>query len=240
MAALAGGGFVVVWAPFADATRTPQIQARLYDAAGSPGSAFQVGVSRGWRYQGRPAVAANGQGGFVVVWERSNQGFHVNFAGRIFGPNGAPRSDEIQLVAPARFSGQPAVAYGPDGGFTVVWIRTGNVFGERFDARGQARGGAFPISAAPGETRTAPGISFDPAAGLSVVFWTRSREPQAAGQVLDASGHPLAGHFFFGLNRLSGIDAAYFPDGNLVGVWLRPGPNQSGARVFGRIYQGEP
>lgn len=240
VAALAGGGFVVVWARPGDGTLSPRIQARLYDASGAPaGAGFAVSGSRGWLYQGAPAVAANGQGGFVVVWERSNQGYHINFAGRIFGADGAPRSAEIQLVAPARFSGQPAVAYAPDGGFMVVWIRTGVVFGERFDARGQSRGHAFAISAAAGETRTAPGITFD-GAGRSVVFWGRSKEPQAAGQALDAAGRPVGGHFFFGPNRLSEVTAAFFPDGDLVGVWLRPGPNGNGGRVVGRTYQLQP
>lgn len=239
VAALGRGRFVVVWMD-SGAGPSLRILGQTYSPAGTPeGPVFPVSVQRGWTFQALPAVAVDGQGNFVVVWERENEGLRTNFAGRLFGPDSVPRSGEIQLVAPARFSGQPAVAFAPDGGFTVVWIRGGAVFGERFDASGHARGPAVPISAAPGESRVDPGITFD-AAGRSVVYWYRSKEPQAVGQVLDADGRAQGGHFLFapfGVTN-STLAAAFLPDGDLVGIWGRPGPNGSAAGfIDGRVYR---
>jgi hypothetical protein len=72
VAADADGDFVVVWRDYQNYSLPygPQIQARRFDADGTPGGPqFQVSsITTGYAYERNPSVAANADGDFVVVW----------------------------------------------------------------------------------------------------------------------------------------------------------------------------
>jgi hypothetical protein len=68
VAADAAGRFLVVWQGTGDGDAT-SVLGRLFDAAGNPvGSEFVVNTYT-TDYQGLPAVASDGVGGFVVTWD---------------------------------------------------------------------------------------------------------------------------------------------------------------------------
>jgi hypothetical protein len=69
VAAAAGGDFVVVWEGGGSGGDYRGIHGRRYDSSGSPfGSEFQVNIYT-TNLQGYPAVAAETDGDFVVVWQ---------------------------------------------------------------------------------------------------------------------------------------------------------------------------
>jgi hypothetical protein len=107
-----GGNFVVAWesdgGPGTDSNKS--IQARIYDAAGAPlGSQFQVNTyTTGGQYQ--PAVAARGDGRFVVAWQSGvgdGSGYGV-FGQRLVVPTTAPTVVDLAVVYE-----DPVVVAGP-------------------------------------------------------------------------------------------------------------------------------
>jgi hypothetical protein len=239
IAALSNGFFVVIWESItADLSRI-ELSGRLYDRFAVPfGPVFKVPRRQGFSFQGGAEVAGSPHGGFVVAWERGQR--RPEIVGRLFDNLGAPQGDEFLIDNRPRVT-QPAVAYAPDGRFTVVWTRVGVVYGRRFNADGSPRGNAFPIAAAPHETRTHPVIAFD-AEGNSVVAWNRSRQPTAAAQVFDAAGRFAGPHFWFTKNLPNfppDIQVAFLTGGRLAAVWSgRDLPFLGGAlQIVERIFE---
>jgi len=125
------GNFLVVWrssgSSGSDSDGT-SIQARLYDASGSPlGPDFQVNSETSGA-QAAPAVAADPQGTFVVVWKGYDATATYNrIKGRRYRPDGSPIGDEFQVDSLSAASPDaPAVATDPDGNFLVAWQSLGS------------------------------------------------------------------------------------------------------------------
>ena len=125
--ALAGGGFVVTWESdnTQGDTSISSIQARIFDADGTPASdEFQIN-SEEFQLQGSPSVTALAGGGFVVTWysfdgkeDESESGIKA----RIFAADGTAAGDEF-LINTETDGAQslPAVTALADGGFAVTW-----------------------------------------------------------------------------------------------------------------------
>jgi hypothetical protein len=119
------------------------IFARMYNANGLPiTNEFLVNQTT-WMSQWRPLIAPTPAGGFVVAWSGDGDG---NSYFRIFGPNGAPISNEI-LVNTYLFDAQvdPAPAVAANGNIFIAFIDysahggvgTGlNLWGRVFDPNG--------------------------------------------------------------------------------------------------------
>jgi hypothetical protein len=124
------GGFVVVWESSNVATpgRDPDgVFGQRFDAAAARmGEEFQVNSYTTGR-QGSPAVAIDGDGNFVVVWESSGygsaqDGSSTGVFGQHFLGTGTPIGPEFQVntyTTGAQF--EPSVTAAPDGDFVVVW-----------------------------------------------------------------------------------------------------------------------
>jgi hypothetical protein len=131
--AAASNGFVVVWQSYQDGSSSG-IVGRRFDDAGMPlGGEFQVNTFT-TGYQVAPAVAADGDGNFVVVWTSygpttpSRNGNAV--FGQHFAATGEPLGDEFQAnTATAGPQITPAVSATFDGDFVVAWTS-----GSYFDA----------------------------------------------------------------------------------------------------------
>lgn len=141
VAALAGGGFVVVWRSANGGTDpNTKILARLLSASGVPtGSPFQVNVEEA-NAQHHSSVAPLPDGGFVVVWTVPG------VAIRRFAANGAPLTGQIDVNLSA--SGFDAdVATASDGRVAVVWEEGGStILGRLFDSTLTPLGGEFAVS----------------------------------------------------------------------------------------------
>lgn len=137
VAALTGGGFVVVWqqetAIAPDTGRN--IQARLVAANGAPsGDAFVANSAIG-ASESLPAVTELDDGGFFVMWR---SGSDLN--GRRFDAAGMPIGDEFQINTQDIGTAQDADATrGPDGRVLVVW-EDGEAGGDGAEIRGRLFG----------------------------------------------------------------------------------------------------
>jgi hypothetical protein len=125
----AAGNFVVVWESLSydpsDVNRS-DIRARRLDSDGDPlGDEFLVNAMTSGA-QKHPAVAADGEGGFVVLWHSfassgsDTHGFSIQ--GRRFGPDGRPLGGDFQVNSYTTGNQAYAgVAVDDAGNFLVVW-----------------------------------------------------------------------------------------------------------------------
>jgi hypothetical protein len=152
-----------------------------------------------------PAVAIDGQGQFVVVWQSYGQDGSVNGVfGQRYDAAGAPQGDEFQLTTGLFSQGGPAVARAPAGGFVVVWQsfpQDGSdygIFGQRYDAAGLPLGAEFQINTYTTTTQSNPAVAVD-ASGRFVVVWQSDGQDGSGngvfGQRYDAAGTAQGGEF---------------------------------------------
>jgi len=200
LAALPNGSFVVVWGgEDQDGDQFGVFGQRFNFAGTKVGAEFQVN-SYTTGDQAEPAVAANGQGNFVVVWiSEAQDGSDDGIFAQRYDSSGAKVGPEF-LVNTTTSGGQrePAVAMMPDGGFVVVW-EGAHVYGQRFDAAGAKVGGEFQMGEHPFFNRALPAVATD-GAGRFVVVWTSSGDADSysdaiSGQRFDASGGKLGSEF---------------------------------------------
>ncbi len=140
IAALPGGGFVVVWESFRQDGDFDGIYGRVFNGSGgAAGPEFHVNEASPQGNQSLPDVAALADGSFVVVWQgRDGDGGGI-FA-RHYPAIGAPGSEFIVHADTARDQREPAITALPDGGYYVAWTEEGRdgdgrgIFGQRFAA----------------------------------------------------------------------------------------------------------
>jgi len=141
----ASGNFVVVWNSAFQDGESLGIFGQRYDSAGGIlGSEFRVN-SYTPGSQGRPSVASDAGGNFLVIWEDyqfEGQGGDYQIFGRRYDGSGRAQGDQFQINSFA-----PGAQRYPSGGatgtnqFVVAWTSAGQdgsgdgVFGQRFDFR---------------------------------------------------------------------------------------------------------
>ena len=141
-----GGGHVLVaWEACCDAGGDLGVFARAYDAASRGfGPVHQINLETDQK-QRRPALAADGDQGFLVLW----QGIIDRTTGRVFGRfvdlSGEPTGGQFQVShGHGTVQVAPAVAARPDGGYLAVWrdwVRVHfGVSAIELDAAGQPQG----------------------------------------------------------------------------------------------------
>jgi hypothetical protein len=219
-----------------------------WTAAAQPqpaGGEFQVNTYT-TSAQTAPAVAADAQGNFVVVWESDGGVF-----GRRYDAAGAALGGEF-LVNTYITNSQsaPAVAADAGGNFVVVWRSYGEdgdgfgVFGQRYDATGARLGGEFRVNSYTTRSQDNPAVAADPG-GNFVVAWTSLGQDGDAtdsgvfGRRYDATGAALGGEFQVNTYTTSAQfvhGVAADAGGNFVVVWTSLGQDGSGYGVFGQRY----
>jgi hypothetical protein len=111
IAALPGGGFVVVWTGFgADDPDSYGIFGQRFDATDTPvGTEFRVNTVTA-DTQPTPSVAAAPTGGFVVVWNRS---YKTKVVGQLYDASGVAVGGEFEASVDYQAS-SPNVAMGAE------------------------------------------------------------------------------------------------------------------------------
>jgi hypothetical protein len=144
------GGFVVVW-DGPSATDDLGISARRLDADGvGLGPEFRVNTTTAGK-QYRPAVAAQTSGEFVVVW-RGPDPDGVGIFGQRYDAAGSPLGGEFRVNAytTGKQNHEDVAANPNNGTFVVTWDSQDgsqyDVFGQRYDAAGNALGGNFRVN----------------------------------------------------------------------------------------------
>ncbi|CAO3379224.1 cadherin-like domain-containing protein [Azospirillum argentinense] len=212
-AALAGGGFVVVWHSGEQDGSGLGIYGQRYDANGVRlGGEFHISFGATLNNQQNPNVTALADGGFVVVWrqtEADGSGWDVyaqrydrlgNTVGSNFALQAGLNTEEINATVTAL----------PNGGFVTVWSGTGapategaDIIGRIYGQDGQPVGGLFKVNSfeAPGAVVAGdvrPGVAAF-ADGSFVVVWRSDNHDGSGsgiyGQRFSAAGERIGGEF---------------------------------------------
>jgi hypothetical protein len=168
VAALASGGFVVVWE--GPDGHSDGIFGQRYTADGVPiGATFQVNTHTA-NNQTRPVVAGLANGSFAVTWVSTAQdGSGDGVYAQRYNPAGVRAGGEFRINSYTRGDQNlPAIAALSDGGFVVTWQSNGQdgsgdgVYGQRYTAGARVVGTEFRVNT------TTKGFQADPTvAGLS-------------------------------------------------------------------------
>ncbi len=179
------GDFVVVWySEFSAGDDVFQsIQGQRYAADGMPlGAEFQVNTATLGR-QERPAVAVDGQGDFVIVWDSidSYPDFDESIKGRLFASDGTPLGDEFRVNSYLGGS-QLWSDVGADtsGDFVVVWGSArsdgadprDSIQGQRFLADGTPHGAEFQVNTYTTEGQYVPSVGLSEDGRFAVVWYS--------------------------------------------------------------------
>ena len=212
--------------------------------------------------QGRPVVAADPTGQFVVVWESvgspgtDNSVYSVQ--GQRYSSNGTPLGSQFQVnTYISSNQTDPAIASDPSGNFVVVWTSSGSpgndnnltsIQGQRFAANGLPLGNQFQVNTFLASTQQRASVACD-AVGNFVVAWesngsngTDHSSTSILAQRHAADGTPLGDEFQVNTYTASdqqrpsiAVDAA----GNFVVVWTSLGSvgnDQSDTSIQGQRY----
>jgi hypothetical protein len=260
------GGFVVVWNSEGSAGTDVDgvsIQARRFDASGTPaGPEFQVN-SYTTGAQHYPDVGSDGAGGFVVVWtsdgSAGTDAGASSIQGQRFGIDGSPVAGEFQVnTYTTSEQVYPSVTGMGAGGFVVVWMSEGSsgtdtsglsVQMQRYDSAGVPAGGQFQVNTYTTTTQDFPRVAPDGAGGF-IAMWrsvgstgTDQSGSSAQARRFDGTGFPLAGEFQ--VNTYSTSDQQPYgacPDGSggFVIVWdsLGSETDNDGRSIQAQRYEG--
>jgi len=177
VAANADGNFVVVWDSLGrDGGGEGVFGQRFTSAGAAVGAEFQVNTYT-TNDQTLPAVAADADGNFVVVWSSNDQdGSSQGVFGQRFTSTGAAVGAEFQVnTATTNEQALPAVAADADGNFVVVWYSNEpfsglEIFARRYASTGAAIGAEFQVNTYTTGYQLYPGVAAD-ADGDFVVVW---------------------------------------------------------------------
>ena len=229
------GNFVVIWESYgSDGTDDDynSIQGQLYDTDGDPvGGEFQVNTFTTSR-QESAAVAADGQGNFIVVWQSNLE----NIQGQIYDVSGAAVGGEFEIQTTG-YGDNPAVAANSVGNFVVAWqteegggtdtSRT-SIEAQRYDANGNPVGGQFQVNTYTTDWQEKSTVAMD-SQGNFIIAWksdgslgTDLDGDSVQAQYFDTSGTPVGGEFQ--VNTYTPADQSdpvvrMTGQGNFVVVW---------------------
>lgn len=236
VAAIPGGGFVVVWKSHGWSTGDPAdwfLLGQRYDAAGSPaGAEFQISTDPPVTLS-HPSVAAGDAGEFVVVWEGPGSGTDPHgIQGQRFDASGAPAGNQFQVNTSTLYQQvDPRVGKAADGRFVVAWAARDPTYdpirAQRFDADGTAAGPEFEVSGFTYFTPRDPSIAVEPD-GDFLVVWQPELPFELRGRRFDSQGQLLGTEFRVDQHSpdifSALVDTAVEPDGDFVVVFNGGGP----------------
>ncbi|MCA8995628.1 MAG: VCBS repeat-containing protein [Planctomycetaceae bacterium] len=250
------GNYVVVWESYGDDGSGMGVFARRFDSSGMPlGDRFQVNETTAGN-QGRPEVAVDAAGNFIVVWQAAAQdGDGYGVFARRYDAMENPLTSEFQVNTSTTGSqGNPTVAVDTDSGeFVVIWQGPDasglGVYGQRYDADGNAVGGEFALNTFTDLDQVSPTISMN-SSGQFVVGWVSDHravfDPNDTEKSIfvrwyDQDGVPSGPETLIH-DIVAGLDAQEFPDlaidesGNFVAVWQSINQDGNTWGVFGRQF----
>ena len=195
---LPGVGHVIVWESLGQDGSGAGIYAQRYDLTGAPlGTEFRVNTTTNGD-QTHPAVAAFGDGGFIVVWTGLDADRTGVFFQRYDATGNAVGSETLANSTTSDRQEQPDVAVADDGSFGIVWQSRGQdgsgfgIYTRTFNSAGLATGGEVLVN------NTTLGNQIEPALAL--------RRP--------SFGSPVA--------RFAVVWRSLAPDGSQEGIFGSP------------------
>ena len=205
VAALEGGGFVVVWSG-PDGSGYG-VSGQRYDANGNTvGGEFQVNTTT-TDYQDTAQITALSDGGFVVVWESYLQDGSSNGTyGQRYDANGNAVNSEFQInTTTAGDQGDPSIGALADGGFLVVWESSNQdgsgrgIYAQQYDSNGNTVGSETLVNTYTTNDQHAPTIALTSDGGV-IVAWTSEGQDGSSGGIyahhyagISSGSHPMTG-----------------------------------------------
>ncbi|MCD6498296.1 MAG: DUF4215 domain-containing protein, partial [Deltaproteobacteria bacterium] len=250
VAAADDGRFVVVWQSYGQDGSGYGVYGQRYDAVGNAlGGEFRVNTTTADQ-QDHPSVSMDATGDFVVVWQSSGQdGSGYGVYGQRYDASGNALGGEFRVnTTTANTQEMPSVSMDATGDFVVVWESYGQdgsgygVYGQRYDASGNALGGEFCVNTTTADDQGYPSVSMD-AAGDFVVVWQSLNQDGPGygvyGQRYDAAGAIQGNEFLVNTTTAEyqwwpsvSMDAA----GDFVVVWESQNQDGDRAGVYGQRY----
>jgi hypothetical protein len=258
VAALADGGYVIVWESDEQDGAGSGIFGQRYSADGViVGPEFLINTQV-LGSQVDPQVAGLAGGGFVVTW--TDQDSNVDGSGwgvfaQQYSAGGTPQGSPF-LVNTTTSSSQyePTIAALNDGGYLIAYRDGGNadgsadgVFAQRYDASGATAGVEFQINTQASSNQFDPGVASLADDGF-VVVWTSVTSGSTGdgdgwgtfGQRYDAAGNAVGGEFQVNTNIQSSQYEAVvtgLTGGGFVVTWRDDsGLDGSGSGIFAQVY----
>jgi hypothetical protein len=193
VAADTNGNFFAVWQSYGSSGTDQDgysIQGQRFNSDGSTlGTEFQVNTYT-TGFQRNSSVAAEADGGFVVVWESygssgtDTSGFSVR--GQRYASGGSTLGAEFQVNSYTTSDQQyPSVAADAGGNFVVVWHSLGSsgtdtssesIHGQRYTSGGSTLGAEFQVNTNTTNGQVTPSVAAD-TYGDFVVVWQSSASP---------------------------------------------------------------
>ncbi|MEM8644753.1 MAG: Ig-like domain-containing protein [Pseudomonadota bacterium] len=241
VAALAGGGHVVVWQSNRQDGDGWGVFAQRFDANDRPiGTEFQVTTSFAGT-QSEPTVVGLSDGSFVVAWQGNGTGDSSGVFAQRFDAAGHALGQEFRLNENTSSSDTDVqLAPAADGGFLAVWYSsTGSDLQARlYDSAGVAQGGEFTVNTTASGTQYEPAVTALASGGYAVV-WRDSTNPDGIHMQRIAADGSLVGSEV----EIEGLQSASTPDvvglsgGGFVAVWTdNSGADGSGYGIYARLY----
>jgi hypothetical protein len=208
-----------------------------------------------------PAVALHHTGHFVVAWNGALPGVGSSeIWARRYDKAGHPLTDEFQVnTFVSGFHGQQDVAMDHFGNFIVTWTQFrvrgadvnqdgsgAGVFAQRYNWRGQAVGGEFPVHSITQGSQSGSKVAMD-LLGNSVLAWSSpdgvnangSASSGAFARLFDLEGKPRGVEFLvnehtLGNQSVQGVAAD--EAGRFAVLWTGNGPETDGGGAYVRLF----
>ena len=244
---LKDGGFVITWQVHKAGLKL-YIYGQKYTADGTKaGDEFQINTEIGNEHYS-PGIVGLEDGGFVVVWDASNQGGSGDGGGNgVYGQrynaDGSANGSEFQVNTYTNDNQFIAeVAALNDGGFVITWSSDGQegqygVFGQRYNADGSVDGGEFQVNVYTTGRQIDSEITTLNDGGY-IISW--ESQSDVYGQIYNADGSVRKAEFLINTHTSSTQDnpvMTALSDGGFVVVW--DSKNQDGVTgqgVYGQRF----
>ncbi|MGB3492385.1 MAG: hypothetical protein WBA57_06645 [Elainellaceae cyanobacterium] len=246
------GRFVVVWT--GDDGDESGVFAQRFSSNGTPlGDEILINTEIDESQDGA-AIAMDADGNFVVTWESEDQdGDRRGIFAQRFDADGVAIGDEFQVnTETSGNQDNAAIALGPNGEFVVVWEsddqdKSGSgIYGQRFDADGNALGSEFQVNSTGGGNQIAPAIAID-ADGNFMVTWSNSDQDGdkrgVYGRHYGSNGQPIGSEFLINTeteNSQNNPAIATTAAGDTLVVWESIAQDGDDSGIFGQRFSIEP
>ncbi len=259
MAILVDGGYLITWSSEGQDGDGWGVFAQRYQIDGTrQGDEFQVNLHT-ISDQKSPAVAGLTDGGFIIVWESSEQdGDGLGVFAQRYKEDGSPMGEfQVNTYIDSK-QNNAAVAGLADGGFIITWYSyaqdaadhtlAGGVFAQKYLADGSRDGNEFQVNTYSPFEQGAPDVSALTQGGFVITWTTYDLREDASGiyaQRYTSSGTPDGSEFnvnsttqlgqhFSVVTSLDNGDFIITWHGNELG---QEGPDGHG--VYGQRYQAD-
>lgn len=222
------GDWIVVWQDSRNGDN--DIYAQQYDAKANPlGKNFQINDDTENQYGSYPAIDADNEGNFIVVWKVTTNFFNItNLLGQRFDSQGNPLGKNFSIISSAFYLQEisaPGIGIDEKGNFVVTWKQEGKITFQRFNREGNPLGENVQLEkSATGNLTNAPRIGFD-SMGHFWIVWDDEREGNfdIYCQQIDTSGNISESDFRVNSDEGNAIQnrpsISVHPKGHCVVVW---------------------